>query len=64
MPPECDAPRVRRLIGYAGLLLLACWGAVWGASLCQNRLVGSRFTWVPAWEFLGLGFKMMANCGR
>jgi hypothetical protein len=56
MPPEFDAPRARRLLGYAGLLLLAFWGAVWGASLCQNRLVGRGLTWVPAWEFLGLDF--------
>jgi hypothetical protein len=46
----------RRLAGLAGLLLLALWGAAWGLSLRQNRLVGARFTWVPAWDFLGLDF--------
>jgi hypothetical protein len=56
MPAQVDAPPARRLAGYAGLLLLALWGAEWGLSLQQNRLVGGRFTWVPAWEFLGLDF--------
>src|SRR6185437_13282096 len=56
MSARVDAPPARRLAVLAGLLLLALWGAAWGLSLRQNRLAGARFTWVPAWHFLGLDF--------
>src|SRR4051812_42506389 len=55
-------PRVRgrftwqRSLFLIGLLLLTGWAAVWGLSLKENRLVGGRYTYAGAWDFLGLDF--------
>jgi len=56
MPPTRRSSAGERGLLLAGVLLLAGWAAVWGLSLCENRLLGGRFTWTGAWDFLGLDF--------